>query len=88
MKYLLLLLPFLLTGCLKTVPVKPKFPESIPELMKACPELKEVPNGTEKLSEAITIISSNYGEYHKCKAKVDSWVEWYNDQKKIYDEIK
>ena len=86
----LIVLPLvlLLTGCLTTAPVKPKFPEPVAELMKACPDLKEVPTGTTKLSEALTVITSNYAEYHLCRAKVDSWIEWYNEQKKIYDEVK
>ena len=89
MKLLFLLpLTILLTGCLATVPVKPKFPDPVPDLMKSCPDLKEVPAGTIKLSETITVITSNYGTYHECKAKVDSWIEWYNEQKKIYNEIK
>lgn len=86
--FITLPLVLLLTGCLTTVPVKPKFPEPVAELMKACPELKEVPTGTTKLSETLAVITSNYGEYHLCKAKVESWIEWYNEQKKIYDEIK
>lgn len=88
MRLIMLLPAFFLTGCLTTVPVKPKFPEPIESLMKACPDLKVVPEGTEKLSATIAIISENYGQYHECRAKVDSWVEWYNDQKKIYEEIK
>lgn len=89
MKVLLTLpLALLLSGCLVSVPVKPKFPEPIADLMKSCPELKEVAPGTTKLSETITVITQNYGEYHLCKAKVDSWIEWYNEQKKIYDEVK
>lgn len=88
MKKLFLILPvLLLTGCLAT-PVKPKFPEAIAELMKECPELQLVPEGTEKLSETISVVTKNYGEYHKCRAKINSWIEWYNDQKKIYDEVK
>jgi hypothetical protein len=78
----------LLSGCLATVPVKPKFPEPVTELMKVCPELKEITTGTTKLSETITVVTSNYAEYHLCRSKVDSWIEWYNEQKKIYDEVK
>lgn len=89
MKIVLSLLPVLfLSGCFVTAPVKPKFPESIPELMKPCPELKETPQGTSKLSDTLTVITQNYGQYHECKTKVESWIEWYIEQKKIYDEIK
>lgn len=89
MKKIALLIPvFFLSGCLATAPVKPVFPEAIKDLMTTCPDLKLVPEGTDKLSDTVTVITKNYGQYHECKAKVDSWIEWYIEQKKIYDEIK
>lgn len=78
----------LLTGCAtQAVPVKPKFPEAIQSLMVPCPELKEVQQTT-KLSEVVSGVTQNYGMYHKCKLQNEMWIEWYNDQKKIYDEVK
>lgn len=88
MKLIAILLLAFISGCSTVVPVKPKFPEPVAELMKACPELKEIPAGTTKLSETISIIALNYGEYHLCRQKVDFWIQWYVDQKKIFDEIK
>lgn len=88
-KLSLVFLSLLLSGCLATpVPIKPKFPEAIPKLLEECPELEVIPSGTEKLSETISIVSKNYGTYHVCRAKINAWIEWYNDQKKIYDEVK
>lgn len=87
MKKLLLLIPaLLLTGCL-TTPVKRNFPEVPKELMEACPDLKTVPE-TEKLSEVLKVVVDNYGQYHECKIKVDTWVEWYKTQKQIFDSVK
>ena len=87
MKRLLLLIPvILLTGCLVT-PVKRNFPEVPKELMVACPDLKSVEQ-TEKLSEVLKVVVDNYGQYHECKIKVDTWVEWYNTQKQIFDSVK
>lgn len=87
MKKLLLLIPaLLLTGCL-TTPVKRNFPEVPKELMEACPDLKAVPE-TEKLSEVLKVVVDNYGQYHECKIKVDTWVEWYKTQKQIFDSVK
>jgi hypothetical protein len=87
MKRLLLLIPvFLLAGCLVT-PVKRNFPEVPKELMVACPDLKTVEQ-TEKLSEVLKVVVDNYGQYHECKIKVDTWVEWYNTQKQIFDSVK
>lgn len=87
MKKLLLLIPIvLLTGCL-TTPVKRNFPEVPQELMEACPDLKTTEQ-TEKLSEVLKVVVDNYGQYHECKIKVDTWVEWYKTQKQIFDSVK
>lgn len=87
MKKLFLLIPIvLLTGCL-TTPVKRNFPEVPQELMEACPDLKTV-SDTEKLSEVLKVVTTNYGQYHECRIKVDTWVEWYKTQKQIFDSVK
>jgi hypothetical protein len=87
MKRLLLLIPIvLLAGCLAT-PVKRNFPEVPKELMEACPDLKTVEQ-TEKLSEVLKVVVDNYGQYHECKIKVDTWMEWYKTQKQIFDSVK
>ncbi len=89
MKKLFLLLPLLLiVGCTATVPVKRNFPGVPEELMKACPALKTVDPGTEQLSKVVGVVADNYAQYHECKIKVDGWIEWYNAQKKIFDEVK
>ena len=84
----LFLIPFivLLTGCL-TTPVKRNFPEVPQELMEACPDLKLV-EPTEKLSDVLKVVTDNYGQYHECKIKVDTWVEWYKTQKEIFESVK
>lgn len=85
MKYLILLAPILLTGCLfkQPVPIKQVWPDVPKELLDACPDLKKVEPNTTKLSEIITVVSDNYATYYDCKAKVDDWIVWYNGQKKI-----
>ncbi len=88
MKRLLLLVPaLLLTGCLVSTPVKRNFPEVPKELMEACPDLKKT-ESTEKLSEVLKVVVDNYGQYHECKIKVDTWVEWYKTQKDIFESVK
>lgn len=86
MKYTALLLPFLLAGCLAT-PVKRNFPEVPAELKVACPELQKVKDDA-KLSDIISTVSTNYTEYHECRAKVDAWNDWYKVQKEIFDSVK
>lgn len=88
MKRLLLLIPaLLLTGCLVSTPVKRNFPEVPKELMEACLDLKKT-ESTEKLSEVLKVVVDNYGQYHECKIKVDTWAEWYKTQKDIFESVK
>lgn len=88
MKFIVLLAPLLLTGCLlkQPVPVKQVWPDVPKELLEACPDLKQINPDTKKLSEIITVVSENYATYYDCKAKIDDWIVWYNGQKKIYEE--
>jgi len=84
MKYLLLIL--LLTGC-TTVPVTVKFPEAPTELLLKCPALKQLEEDV-KLSDVAKNITYNYTLYYECVIKHDAWIEWYQSQKKIFDNIK
>jgi hypothetical protein len=86
MKYTVLLMPFLLAGCLAT-PVKRNFPEVPAELKVVCPDLQKVKDEA-KLSDIISTVSSNYTQYHECRSKVDAWNEWYKNQKDIFDSVK
>jgi hypothetical protein len=81
-----LLLVLLLTGC-STVPVERKFPEVPTELLAGCPSLKKVDVNDHKLSSTLTVVTDNYALYKECKIKDDSWIQWYNEQKKIFEEV-
>lgn len=85
MKLWILVLPFLLSGCLfkQPVPIKQVWPDVPKELLDACPDLKLVKPDTDKLSDIVSVVSDNYSTYYECKAKVDDWIIWYNGQKKI-----
>ena len=87
MKLLLIIPVLLLTGCLTTAPVKRNFPEVPAELMTACPDLIQLDPKTSKLSEVVSTVSKNYGQYQECQIKVDAWVEWYKTQKEIFDSV-
>ena len=71
------------------VPIVPKFPEAVPELMKKCEELRKV-DVTDKvaITDLLKIVVLNYTLYYECSTKVDGWQDWYNEQKKIYENIK
>ena len=83
-----LLICLLLVGCSTTVPVKRNFPEVPQELKTSCRELKQVEEGTVKLSDVLAVVTDNYSQYHECKITVDAWIEWYDQQKKIFEEVK
>lgn len=85
MRYIFLLLLFVLAGCETTPIVKEKWPSATPTLMKECAALKLLPEEI-KLSELAKGITDNYALYHECAAKNSAWIEWYNEQKKIFDE--
>jgi hypothetical protein len=88
MKYIIIALILCLTGCASTVPVTMNFPQVPEELRVSCPDLKTVSEGTTKLSEVVTVVTENYGQYQECKIKIDAWTQWYNSQKKIFEGIK
>ena len=83
MKYLILLLTFVITGCSTTVPVKASFPDSAPELMKKCETLKKAEGDRVLITDLLKVVVHNYSLYYECSAKVDGWQEWYTVQKRI-----
>jgi hypothetical protein len=79
-----MLIPMLLlVGC-TSVAVKQKFPEVPTELLASCSDLKQIQDTT-KLSQVITVVVENYGQYHECKIKNNTWAEWYKTQREIYN---
>lgn len=56
-------------------------------MLESCPNLQPAQK-TSKLSDLLETISNNYSSYYECKTKHDSWIEWYNDNKKIYESVK
>jgi hypothetical protein len=84
MKKLIILSTLILAGCSTTVPLSAKFPE-VPEMLKQkCPPLQQVKEDA-KLSELSTAITNNYTSYYECAVLVNSWNDWYNIQKHIYE---
>ena len=87
MKYTLILLAALLTGCSTTVPVVAKFPDVPKHLLIKCPHLNKL-NDEAKLSDVSKTIAVNYTEYYTCAVKNDAWIEWYQVQKNIFEGLK
>lgn len=85
---LLSLLSLALVGCSTTVPVERTFP-AVPEaLLKECGQLNTINKPEVKLSELMDTVTKNYGKYHECAAVNEAWQEWYQEQKKVFNELK
>ena len=87
MRLTIVALVLALSACV-SVPVERKFPKVPDELMVACPDLQTVPEGTTQLSVVVETVTTNYGQYQLCQAKTSTWIDWYNEQKKIFDSVK
>ena len=87
MKYLTCVLLILISGCSTVVPVTAKFPEVPTKLQIKCPQLEKLKDEV-KLSEVSKTITMNYSTYYECAVKVDSWNEWYQVNKLIFEGIK
>lgn len=93
MKLYHILIPIVLsiTGCSmfsKPVPIVPKFPEPVAELMKKCTPLEVIQGDKVAINDFLITVVKNYTLYYECSLKVDGWQEWYTEQRKIYEKIK
>lgn len=86
MRFLIITALVLLTGCTTAVPIKRVFPEAPSVLMNKCPDLKQIPEETTKLSEMLATVSKNYSTYHECQYLIERWHEWYQIQKNIFEQ--
>ena len=87
MKLLIVAFALSLSACI-SVPVERKFPKAPEELTTACMDLQTIPTGTTQLSVVVEVVTTNYGQYQMCQTKTNTWIEWYNEQKKIFDSVK
>lgn len=76
-----------LTACSAVAPVKRNFPEVPVSINKPCETLKAVEK-TDKLSEVLITVTDNYSRSLECQLKVDAWIEWYTQQKKVFESVK
>jgi hypothetical protein len=56
--------------------------------MKKCDDLKTIEGDKVLITDMLKIIVQNYTLYYECSTKVDGWQDWYNQQKKIYENLK
>ena len=82
------LLSLLLTGCSTVVPVTNTFPNAPSDIaLVRCPQLQKIADDAQ-LSDVAKTVTVNYGTYYECAVKTDAWIEWYQKQKIIFDNIK
>jgi hypothetical protein len=85
-KYLASLLLVLMSGCSTVVPVTVKFPDAPDRIKIRCPQLNPL-NEDAKLSDIAKTITENYTTYYECAVRNDSWIEWYETQKIIFEKL-
>ena len=84
----IVLLSLLLVGGSTVVPVPQKFPDAPGNVaMTACPQLQKIAEDA-RLSDISKTITVNYGTYYECAVKTDAWIEWYQKQQQIFNNIK
>jgi hypothetical protein len=89
MKTLILGLVIFLSGCSILVPVKRKFPDAPEALKTQCEALRTVDvKDKVAITELLKVVVQNYTLYYECSSKVEGWNEWYESQKKIFDNVK
>lgn len=78
MKYCLLtILVGLTTGCTAISIGKPWPTQQDTYLLESCSQLLEIEKGKYSMAEIVDIVEANYGKWHECKIKTDSWIKWY-----------
>ena len=83
-----IVLAFLITACSTAVPVTQNFPDAPDMLKEKCPELKTIQGEKVTIIEFTRTVSENYTTYHQCAGRTDAWIDWYNQQKKIWEQMK
>lgn len=85
MKTLATLVLIMLAGCSTVVPVKQTWPDAPPALMEPCPPLKTLGSEQRSLRELLMIVIENYAVYYQCSNRTQSWQDWYQQQRKIFE---
>lgn len=77
----------MLVGCV-SVPVERNFPDAPDSLKQSCDKLSLITKPEPQMTDVLDTVVENYGKYHECSAKNQSWNEWYSEQKRIFDKTK
>ena len=88
MRIALLGIVSLLAACSTAVPLTQNFPDAPVMLMEKCPELKTIQGEKVTIVDFTKTVSENYTTYYQCAGRTDAWIDWYQQQKKIWNEEK
>ena len=77
-----------LTGCATSVPVTMSFPQVPEALAKPCDLLLPLDTTKKDLTDLLENTTDNYAKAKECHAKSKAWLEWYDTQRKIFEEVK
>jgi len=83
-----IVLAFLITACSTVMPVTQNFPDAPAMLKEKCPELKTIQGEKISIVDFTRTVSENYTTYYQCAGRNDAWIDWYDQQKKIWEEVK
>jgi hypothetical protein len=86
MRIALLGIVSLLAACSTAVPLTQSFPEAPAMLLEKCPPLKTIEGEKISIVDFTKVVSENYMTYYQCAGRNEAWIDWYNQQKKIWDE--
>jgi hypothetical protein len=87
MKRLIIILCLCVAGCV-SVPVARKFPTVPDALREPAAKLQTLDAPKPELSDLITNATDNYSEYYRLRNKYNAWIDWYTQQKEIFDSVK
>lgn len=88
-KLSIIFISIILAGCATTaVPVVPKFPTAPEVLLKSCPSLKTIEGEKVSIIDFTKTVAENYTTYYECSVLHEGFIEWYNAQKRIFEELK
>ena len=88
MRNLFLVSLVFLTGCATSVPVTMSFPQVPEALAKPCDLLLPLDTTKKDLTDLLENTTDNYAKAKECHAKSKAWLEWYETQRKIFEEVK
>jgi hypothetical protein len=87
-KLYIIAIALMLTACSTVVPVTMKFPQAPESLMSPSEPLIPLNKDKRELSDLIDNATYNYGNYYQLEMKYKAWQDWYETQKKIFEEVK